>query len=95
MPAQLHTQWSASTPPGKPANDIERHELFAKYARGVADQHMPWLFYLLDSCNASVLASPGTFCFSTYNNPTVWLDVPEMIERLRLVPWVIEDETPH
>ena len=94
MPAQLHTEWLANTPLGRPANDLERHELFAKYARQVADQHMPWLFPLLDACNAKVIASPGTFCFTTHATPGIWLDVPEMIQRLLMVPWALDNETP-
>ena len=95
MPAQVYTKWSTTIPPRKPANDIERHELFTKYAREVADQQMPWLFPLLDACNALVIASPGTFCFNTHTTPGVWLDVPEMIQRLRMVPWATDDESDH
>lgn len=90
MPAQVHTEWSTKTPPGQPANDMERHELFSKYARQVADEQMPWLFPLLDACNARVLAAPGIFCFTTHAHPGIWLEVPEMIQHLQMVPWVTD-----
>lgn len=92
MPAQLHTEWSTKTQPGRPANDVERHELFSKYARDVATEQMPWLFPLLDACNARVLAAPGLFCFTTPAHPGLWFDVPEMIQRLQLLPWATDDD---
>ncbi len=75
-----------------PPSDDERQVLFVRYAKEVADAEMPWLFPLLQSAGARVAAAVGLFCFHTEADPGVWHEIPELGNRLRLVPWVTEDD---
>lgn len=92
MTAQFHTEWSGPIKLAKPSTDRERHELFSRHVRAVADEAMPWLFPLLDATNAKILAAPGLFCYSIDPEQKVWLDAPEMIQRLHMVPWATDEE---
>lgn len=93
MHAELVTEWSITTPCPISDADQERHELFSTHTRKLAAREMPWLFPLLEASGAKILIGTGMFCFSLPGQPGVWFDVPEMMQRLHLLPWVAEDET--
>lgn len=94
MPAQLSTAWSCGTVDDEPEILQEQHETFSTYVRGVADAELPWLFPLLDAANARVLAFPGAFSFNLDSHGNHWFEVPEVANRIRLIPWATEHDIP-
>lgn len=52
----------------------------------------PWLIPLLDAANATVLAGPGQFLYSTQVAEGVWHEVPEISKLIGLVPWAEDNE---
>lgn len=94
MTAHIRTFWSCINKLSAPMTDKERNEVFAKYVRQIADSKMPWLFPLLDACDAQIYTSPGVFCFLLESDLGIWHDVPEMMSLIPMVPWVEEGDTP-
>jgi hypothetical protein len=91
--SRLYTQWNYS-PDGAPLHP-ERHALFERYVRETATYWLPWLFPVLDSAGAMVLAGLHSFCVLLPDVPDLWIDIPEMSSRLILLPWGEPHETPH
>jgi hypothetical protein len=89
---RVHTEWN--TPwDGSPPN-LERHELFAQYARDIAKQERPLLVTFLDRLGAEVATRPGCFSYR-FSDSTCWIDCPEIGALLVLLPWAEAHETPH
>lgn len=93
MTASVFTPWASQKPPCEPLSDEERHALFAKHVREVADHKLPYLFPLLDVCHASIYTQPGTFMFSI-GYPARWYEVPELAHVIAAVPWTEQDIKP-
>lgn len=63
---------------------------FGCHARELADAKFPWLFPLLQSCNALVYVAPGNFLFALQSNPSVWHSIPEIGNHIAELPWVVD-----
>lgn len=87
------TEWNTPLHGAEP--DPERHAAYEALARDVANSAMPWLLPLLAECGAKVLAGPWIFSFALSSRPGVWLDVPEIADRLQLLPWAEATEVAH
>ncbi len=72
----------------------QRHALFGRLALEVLYSRMPWLAQLLDRVNGQVLAAPGRFFIAAPAGSENWIEIPELSERICLVPWAEPDETP-
>ncbi|WP_342620841.1 hypothetical protein [Rhodoferax sp. GW822-FHT02A01] len=93
MTAQMTTIWQSAKPKPKPTTDHERHELFMDFVNQTLVSKAPWLIHLLDSANATVVAGPGQFMFSTQVAEGVWHEVPEISKLIDMVPWAEDHET--
>jgi len=88
--AGFHTEWSdpigGLVPP-----DPWKHETFVAYAKLIAADHSPYLLSFLAGCKARVLVGLRIFCFDLPFRGK-WIDVPQIAERLQLLPWAEPDE---
>jgi hypothetical protein len=83
---EVYTEWSVSLN-GSPL-DPKRHAAFEHYARMVANDHLPWIFPLLEAAGSKVLIAPRSFSFELPDAPGNWIEIPAMATRLHLLPWV-------
>lgn len=89
MPVHIQTPWTALKPPSEPLTDQERHDLFVRHVREVADHKTPYLFPLLEACYALVYVQQGQFMFGI-GNPQRWYEVPELSQSITVLPWAEE-----
>jgi hypothetical protein len=74
-------------------HDAERDELFRRMVTEVLAEVMPVpLLQQLLELDVDIVAKPGAFFVAFRQEPNQWHLVPEISERLRLLPWREQDE---
>jgi hypothetical protein len=90
----FHSEWSdpigGIAPP-----DLERHEAYVAYAKLLAAELRPHLLPFLAGVEARILVSPGIFSFDLPSARGAWIEIPELAECLRLLPWAEPNEIIH
>jgi hypothetical protein len=75
-----------------PTPDEQRHEAYVAYIRSAIETGCPWLLALLDSAGATVIVSPGFFCYMVATHSRLVFEIPELLAFTYLTPWVEPDE---
>ena len=84
--ATFHSEWT--DPIGGVSDpDPVAHEAFVNYAKAVAMEKRPFLLPFLDGARARILVGRGIFCFDLPGNRGKWLEIPDIAERLAMLPW--------
>jgi hypothetical protein len=74
-------------------HDAGRDERFRQYVTDVLAEVMPTsMLQMLLELDADIVAKPGAFLVGFKEEPGHWHFVPEISERLRLLPWREQDE---
>lgn len=89
---QTRYEWVERETNQAPTTEDEQQLLYLKYAKQVADEEMPWLFPLLHASGVKTVAAVGLFGFQLNTDSGDWHVIPELGDRLRMVPWVTEDD---
>jgi hypothetical protein len=90
------TQWGGSPSGREPTPDPAKHEAYVSYIRQSVNGVAPWLLPLLDAAGATVIVSPGVFCFAVMHRLGVAFDLPaELLPLTRVLPWVEPGEIAH
>jgi hypothetical protein len=77
-------------------HDAGRDERFRQLvADAVADVLPPEMIFHLLALDADIYAAPSAFWVRLKEEPNDWHFVPEVSERLRLLPWREQDEATH
>lgn len=92
------TPWSATpedgSSPTEAEQDRQRDALYRQLVVDVLAARLSWLPVLLQAANATVVAYPGRFAV-VLQEPHGTVDIPQIADELRLVPWVCPDESMH
>jgi hypothetical protein len=83
---QFGTIWGG-TSVYPPTPDAAKHEEYVRYIRSTLEG-CPWLLPMLEAAGATVLASPGFFCFMVSSRPNAAFEIPELRTITYLIPWV-------
>jgi hypothetical protein len=75
--------------------DPIKHELMRAHVMQVIHECPAWFGALLKAADAQVLAMQSAFFIALPADRSDWIEIPELSARLRLLPWVDDDETAH
>jgi hypothetical protein len=70
-----------------PTPDAAKHDEYVRYIRNTLEA-CPWLLPMFEAAGATVLVSPGFFCFMVACRPNAAFDIPELRTITYLIPWV-------
>jgi hypothetical protein len=85
------TKWGGSGVTA-PTPDEQRHDGYVAYIRTVIETGCPWLLALLDAAGATVIVSPGFFCYMVATHCSHAFDIPELLAFTYLTPWADPEE---
>lgn len=93
--ARFATNWGGSPFGNEPTPDRAKHEAYVAHIRDTIDSVWPWLMPLLDAAGATVVVSPGVFCYVVTTRLGYAFEIPELRPITYLTPWSEPDEARH
>jgi hypothetical protein len=89
--AAFHSEWS--DPIGGVGDpDPTAHAAFVNYTKAVMMETRPFLMAFLDGARARILVGRGIFCFDLPGSRGKWIYLPDISNRLLVLPWKESEE---